>query len=206
MSVINEKINWGGNGKLLSTFTLFVNAQSGYPFTWGFSNATIQNTPQQVSLAYIPKAGETVNFFTNNATDGSAAQQAANFDAFIDANKYLRERRGQFTERNGGRTPWNTTADFRFTQDFVLAKGDRKHTITFTYDIFNLTNLISSSWGRSYFSPNTFNSTSSVGLTLQKAGTATAYPVYRFATPLTPYSVDYFASRYQMQFGLRYSF
>ena len=204
VGVANQRINWGGKGKWMSTFTLYFNAQSGYAFSWGFLNATVQNTPQQVSLAYIPKAGETVKFFADNA-DATAAQQAGAFDAFIDQNTYLKSRRGTFTERNGGRTPWNTTADFRFTQDFNITRGQHKHTITFTYDIFNLTNLLNSGWGRSYFSPNTFNSTASVGLATVKAGTATAYPVYTWANPQA-YSIDFFASRYQMQAGLRYSF
>lgn len=205
VSVLNQKLNWGGKGKLVSTFTLFVNAQSGYAFTWGFLNATVQNTPQQVSLAYIPKRSETIQFFASNA-EATAAQQAAAFDAFIDGNAYLKTRRGQFTERNGGRTPWNTTADFRFTQDLNIVSGDHKHTVSFTFDIFNLTNLLNSRWGRAYFSPNTFNSTASVGLKTVKAGTATAYPVYTFSNPGIPYSVDLFGSRYQMQAGVRYSF
>ena len=205
VSVVNQKINWGGKSRWISTFTLFVNAQSGYAFSWGFVNATVQNTPQQVSLAYIPKAGETVKFFADN-TSGSAVQQAAAFDSYVDGNSYLRTRRGQFTERNGGRTPWNTTADFRFTQDFNFLTAGHKNTLSFTFDIFNLTNLLNSGWGRAYFSPNTFNSTASVGLKTVKAGTTTAYPVYSFTTPPVPYSVDFFGSRYQMQAGLRYSF
>lgn len=205
VSVINEKLNWNKKGKFVSTFTVFVNAQSGNPFTWGFLNATVQNTPQQVSLAYIPKAGETVKLFADNAS-GTAAQQAQVFDAFIDGNSYLKTRRGEFTERNGGRTPWNTTADFRFTQDFNFMSGKKKNTISLTFDILNLTNLLNSEWGHSYFSPNTFNSTASVGLKTAKAGTTSDYPVYTFSNPGIPYSTDFFASRYQMQFGLRYTF
>lgn len=81
--------------------------------------------------------------------------------------------------------------------------------ITFTIDIMNLTNLINTNWGRVYFSPNTFNSTASVGLTpalfpqKQNAGN---YPVFMFADPGKAYAVDYFSSRVQGQLGIRYSF
>ena len=204
----SQQVDWNKTGKYMANFSLFFNAQSGTPFSYGFLNATVQNTAQQVSLAYIPKTGETSNFFVDGTLNGVAAtaQQISDaYDKFIDANSYLKGRRGNFTERNGGRTPWNVSVDFRFNQDFKLNKT---HTLSFIYDIVNLTNLINSSWGKSYFSPNSFNSTSSIGLRAPKtAGSATAYPKFNsFSDPGVPYAVDLFASRFQMQFGIRYSF
>ncbi|KAA2244467.1 TonB-dependent receptor [Chitinophaga agrisoli] len=208
VATANYKLDWNKKGKWISNFAVFFNTSSGVPFTYGFLNATVQNTPQQVSLAYIPNKGETVNFFNDIANGPTAAQQAAAFDSYIDKDKYLSSRRGQFTERNGGRTPWNTQADFRFSQDLNLKAGKRTHTITLTYDIVNLTNLLNKNWGIQYFSSNTFNSTASVGL--KSAGKvvnpATDFPKYTWSDPGTPYSKDFFASRYQMQLGLRYSF
>ena len=205
---LSQQVDWNKKGKYLANFSLFFNAASGTPFSYGFLNATVQNTAQQVSLAYIPKTGETSNFFVDGTLNGVAAtaQQISDaFDKFIDNNSYLKERRGNFTERNGGRTPWNVSLDFRFNQDFKINKG---HTLSFIWDIVNLTNLINSNWGKAYFSPNSFNSTSSIGLRAPKtAGTATTYPKFNsFSDPGTPYAVDLFASRFQMQFGIRYTF
>jgi hypothetical protein len=75
-------------------------------------------------------------------------------------------------------------------------------------DIINLTNLLNTAWGKVYFVPNTFNSTASVGLyqTNPPHDGAGGYPVYRFSNPGPPYSIDFFASRYQFQFGIRYTF
>ncbi|RYY25413.1 MAG: TonB-dependent receptor [Sphingobacteriaceae bacterium] len=194
-----------------SNFSIFFSAASGTPYTFGFYNTQINNTGQQVNLAYIPNAGETIKFFSTTPTTPTATQQAqANaFDAFIDADSYLKTRRGQFTERNAARTPWNTQADFRFAQDFNFG-AKHKQTITLTYDIINLTALLNKNWGHYYFSPNTFNSTSSIGLskanTPSAANAATTYPTYTFRDPGVPYAVDPFASRWQMQFGARYSF
>ena len=197
--------------KMASTVSLFVSAQSGSPFTYGFINYTVQNTPQQVSLAYIPYTAEAINFFTDYSKGSvpvSAAEQAAAFNQFIDNDKYLRTRRGLFTERNGARTPWNVQADFRFAQEFSFTTGYKtQHLITFTYDIINLTNLLYKNWGWIYFSPNTYNSTASVGLLPYiPARSSQGYPLFQFVDPGKPYSVDPFASRWQMQFGLRYSF
>ncbi|MCW3462768.1 TonB-dependent receptor [Chitinophaga nivalis] len=205
VSTVNYKQDWGTKGKWITNFALFFNASSGTPFTYGFVNATVQGTPQQVSLAYIPKdVTEAAKFFAATATQ-TAEQQAAAFMSYVEDDKYLRGRKGDFTERNGGRTPWNVQADFRFSQDFNFKAGKQIHTLTLTYDIINLTNLLNKEWGVQYFSPNTFNSTASVGLTA--AGKpVNGYPTYTFTNPGTPYSKDFFASRSQMQLGLRYSF
>lgn len=203
-SISYNKI-WSKAGK--TNVSLFVSAQSGNPFTYGIVNNSIQGLPQQVSLAYIPQRDEAIRFFQNNAS-GTAAQQAAAFNQLIDGNEYLSSRRGDFTERNKGRTPWNVQADLHLSHDLFINKNNKQF-ITLTADVMNLTNLINKSWGIQYFSPNTFNSTSSVGLTptlfppQQNAG---SYPVYTFNDPGQPYSIDYYGSRTQVQLGLRYTF
>jgi hypothetical protein len=212
VSNINFKHDWDAAKNYTANFSFFLSAQSGNPYTWGVYPTPVGNTGQQASLIYIPKGGETVNFFSDIAGGATAVQQAALFDAFIDKDSYLSSRRGQFTERNAAFTPWNTNLDFRFSQDFKVGNGKRKQVITFTYDIINLTNLLNKKWGQYYFSANTFNSTANVGLSAPTGGTpsfanaATTYPKYRFQDPGLPYSVDLFASRWQMQFGVRYSF
>jgi len=213
VSTLNYHINWGATQNMVSNFTFFLSAQSGNPYTYGFYNSQIDGTGQQVNVAYIPKADETIKLFslTPNAPTAQEQAYATAFDAYINSNPYLSSRRGQFTERNAAHTPWNTQLDFRFTHDFRVG-AKHKQTITFTYDIINLTNLLSKDWGHYYFSSNTFNSTASVGLsavakpTFVSGGYTTTYPTYKFADPGVPYQVDLFASRYQMQFGVRYSF
>lgn len=201
---LGYEIPWHRNWK--SSFVLFFSGQSGQPYTYGFVNYSVQNTPQQISLAYIPLRGETVNFFTG--VDGkTATQQAAAFDAFIDANKYLRSRRGDFTQRNAVTTPWNNDLDFHFSQDFGLSTTHPGQIITFTFDILNLTNLLNPGWGRVYFVPDTYNGTASVGLVPYIPGQSSGgYPLYQFVNPGKPYSVDFMGSRWQMKFGVRYSF
>jgi hypothetical protein len=199
VSTASYRLDWAKKNKFITSFSFFFSAASGAPFSYGLVNATYNGTGQTQSLVYIPAKSEMSNFFADPA-------QAAAFDAFVDGNKYLNSRRGDFTERNGARTPWNTQLDFRFTQDINIKVGSKTHTITFTYDIVNLTNLLNSNWGKVYFSPNTFNSTGSVGLKVAAPATPTAYPKYTWSNPGTPYSVDLFSSRYQMQAGLRYTF
>ena len=210
--VLNATYSKKWSDLLRTSVTLFASAQSGSPFTYGIVNNSIQGLSQQVSLAYIPKEHEASRYFQDyiNAQGQTitATQQAEAFNNFIDANSYLSKRRGGFTERNGGRTPWNLQTDLHIAQDFYLSKKAASHFLTLTLDVINVANLLNGKWGRAYFSPNTFNSTSSVGLTptfpaRQNPGN---YPVFNFSDPGNPYSIDFFNSRAQMQVGLRYSF
>lgn len=193
-------------------FSAVINAQSGNPFTWGFVNSTIANTPQAAGLAYVFKDATEATKYMVDYKDASgntitAAQQAQQFMDFVNGDSYLSTRKGNFTERNTGRTPWNTTADVRLMHDITITTaGKKSHTLQISLDVINFTNLLNSEWGRIYFVSNTFNSTASIGLVRKNSGTATD-PVYNFIKPTTaPFSVDQLASRYQAQLGLRYSF
>jgi hypothetical protein len=199
VSTVNYRLDWNNAKKYVTTVQFFFSAASGVPFSYGLVNTTYDGTGQSQSLVYIPKTEELGSFFKDPS-------MATAFDNYVNSDKYLKTRRGDFTQRNGGRTPWNTQLDMRLSQDFNLSVGKSTHTITFTYDIVNLTNLLNSKWGRVYFSPNTFNSMASTGLKVTAPATAGAYPTYTWTNPGTPYSMDLFGSRYQMQAGLRYTF
>ncbi len=195
---------------------LFFNAQSGNPFTWGFINSTLAGTGQAAGLAYIFKdQTEAIKYMRDIVVGGvitsTAAQQVTAYEEFVNNNDYLKNRRGNFTERNGDKTPWNIQADMSIMDEFKIKSKETTHSLQISLSIINVGNLINKDWGKSYFVANTFNSTASVGLT--KVGSVSTGlpsagdPTYNFRTPTTtPYTVDQFASRYQAQLGLRYSF
>ena len=167
--------------------SMVLNSQSGIPFTWGLINTNLQNTPQAAGLVYIFNDNEVGKYITNPT-------QAAAFIDFVNSDEYLKSKKGQFTERNGGRTPWSTTIDAK-----ILQKVGKR--IQISLDIFNLTNLINEDWGKMYFISNSFNSTSSVGLAKVSG------EIFSFTKPTQlPYSVDLINSKWQMQLGFRYSF
>ncbi|HXO77528.1 MAG TPA: hypothetical protein VN824_19880, partial [Puia sp.] len=211
---VNYQVTYGKNHRYQTSATLFISAASGSPYTYGFVNNSIQGTGQQVSLAYIPRPDEVINFFQGgnvqlaNGTivNKSASDQAEEFMQYIRSSPYLRSRMGQFTERNGARTPWNVDADLRLSQSLgFIEPSNFFKSLTLTIDIFNLTNLIDKNLGRVYFSSDLFNSTASVGL--RPTGTTmNGYPIYIWEQPSSPYQTDLTQSRYQMQIGVRYNF
>jgi len=175
--------------------SFLLNSQSGVPFTWGLVNSTLANNPQTAGLVYIFKD------LTQAQKYIPATGEAQAFMDFVNSDSYLSSRKGQFTERNGGRTPWSSTVDMKVIQNIKI----KNKQLQLTADIFNLTNMINKDWGEMYFISNTFNSTSSVGLTMTNSGTTD--PLFSFKKPISePYSVDNLNSKWQIQLGLRYNF
>lgn len=176
-------------GKRTQVSTI-MNVQSGTPFTWGIVNGTLANTPQAAGLAYIFRDVEQAKTYIPNGTE------AEEFMKYVESVPYLNSRRGNFTERNGGRTPWSVTADAR-----LLVNLGKQGRVQVTIDATNLTNLVNHNWGRTYFVSNSFNSTSPIGLARTNSGLNE--PRFTFKTPKEPYTVDRTASSWQVQVGLR---
>jgi hypothetical protein len=205
VGTIQYKKNWGQSGT--SYISLIPTFQSGSPFTYGITSSNnLTKNGQQVDLFYVPKAnGE--DPYNLNVKDPSGAMKAA-FDQFINNDTYLSTRRGQFTERNGARTPWNNQMDLRLMHDFHFKNGSRTNTIQLSLDIINFSNLISKYWGVYYFTPNTINSSVDPGLSISSrtisGGVATVNG--SFTKPSAKWSIDQFSSRAQAQLGVRYIF
>jgi hypothetical protein len=138
----------------------------------------------------------------NGNVQSSAAQQAA-LKAFIGQDKYLSDHRGQYTEKNGGETPWFSQFDVRILQDLKFKTSKNKtQTVQLSLDIINFGNLINSDWGvRKYASTASYYQP----LTVHYNGNN---PTYVFDPSLknTFISSPELISRWQMQFGLRYIF
>ena len=194
VGTVNYRQVW--NPSNATTVTLFYSLQSGSPFSWGYVNTTVDGSAQANSLAYIPRDLTEAQKLLPTGT------QAADFMAFVESDSYLKTRKGTFTERNAGRTPWNNTMDLRFLHEI---KMNGRHSLQFSYDIINFLNLLDKKLGYYYFSPNTFNSTASVGLS-RATNPATGDPTFTWSAPAAPYSIDPLGSRWQMQLGARYSF
>ena len=136
-----------------STLSLNINAQTGGHFSHviGVRNRDFVNDRgfDSNELYYVPENADEA-FLVDVEIDGvtyTAEDQWAILDQYIENDPHLSERRGDYAQRNGGRIPMQLTADLRFIQDFYLKVGDKKHTLQFTADIFNFTNLLNPEWG-----------------------------------------------------------
>lgn len=102
-------------------------------------------------LMYIPRNTNDI-IFSDILDDNSnvlftAQQQAEAFDTFVSNSSYLKKHRGEFAGRNAALLPWFNRVDLRFLQDFYIQAGERRHTLQFSVDILNFTNMLNKNWG-----------------------------------------------------------
>jgi hypothetical protein len=118
--------------------------------------STDMNGDGQINdLIYIPRDQSEMSFQDYDPDGGggpagvyTAADQAADWEAYIQQDDYLSEHRGEYAERNGAVLPWVTRADFSFVQEFFINVGNgKRNTLQLRLDIINVGNLINDKWG-----------------------------------------------------------
>lgn len=196
-----------------TTVTFFLNAQSGGSFSYTYNRDIGNEDSRQRSLIYIPRTSSDIALVDQTDRDGnvttSAAAQWTALDNYIKSDEYLNGRRGDYAEKNGSRTPFESILDFKIQQEFFYQPGDTKHSIQIGFDIFNFTNFLNKDWGVRYQS----NFGAVQLLDYEGLQDGTNIPTFTFDTGNTDLksvlSIDdagLISSRWQMQLSLRYSF
>ncbi|MBE7173460.1 MAG: TonB-dependent receptor [Williamsia sp.] len=189
-----------------TTLSFFYSGNSGARITYVVNGDLNSDNRFGNDLVYVPRNPSEIKFVdylnADNTVRFTAAQQSAAFESYINSNKYLSKRRGQYTERNGSSNPWEHVVDMRLAQDFFITRGENKHTLEFTFDVFNFTNLLNKNWGRQY---SVTNQAYNLLTTINRTSGAFIGKGYNFTPGQAPWTLT-FASRFQGQFGVRYSF
>lgn len=192
-----------------TTVSLYFNSQSGRPFSYTYLGDVNKDGHDANDLIYIPKDRNDIYLGTiDKTTKAYVRASEENYDAlerYINRDEYLKNHRGQIAERNSNVEPWVNQMDLKLTQEIPLFQG---HKFEVTFDVLNVLNLINSDWGwvrTVNFSDNLLKLEGSAKV---NAGTADekTVNVFSFKDKSDPYQKDNLLSRYQMQFGVRYSF
>lgn len=195
---------------LATTVSLVYNGQSGQTFSYVYRNSMVRDNGNFESndLIFVPTASQlqSMVFLTNGSL--TPQQQKDGLEAYIQSNKYLRNSRGTYSERNSNRLPFTSIVDLKIAQDFNIKMGKNRYQFQLTYDIFNFSNFLNRNLGRTYFMGN------DQFALIEFAGYAAGnIPQYRF-TPITdntPYNVSTstapsYSARWISQIGIRFNF
>ena len=216
---ISYAIEYGGEFGGRSTIGLFYEALEGQPYSFIYQEGQdlLNDDSRDNALLYVPRNQGEINLVDLTDSSGNIIatpdEQWAALDAFIDSSDFLRNRRGQYAERNGVRAPWSNVVDLKYLQDIYLKSGDSRHTLQLSLDIFNFTNLLNKDWGKRYF----VNGAAAEPIRTVVAGdpgnpTVDNVAAFTFDPTLTLEDfeqIDDFglaSSRWQIQLGVRYIF
>ncbi len=191
IGVASQTWNYGTNDKWTTTVSSFYELAKGGRFNYTYAGDINGDGSNLNDLLYVPTSSEIGQMQFSGAGDGAA------FDKFISQDDYLSGRRGQYVERYGALAPWRGKMDIKFIQNLKLKNNN---SLEFSIDVLNFGNLINSNWGL----VQQPDAVQPIGVSVDNTGT----PTYSFNSNLKETFV-YDAgllSRWQMQFGLRYSF
>ena len=197
-----------------TSLSFFYSGQSGNPYSLVYQSAPFGNG-SNAPLPYIPKNQSDINLRDNGTY--TAAQQWTDLDAFIEGDRYLKTRRGQYAERNGLRTPWVHDVDMKLMHEFRLSKTNKQHSLQISFDVFNVLNMLNNAWGHVNFVTNVNNYTVNfLKFANDAAGKAPGtpasgyQPTFTFVKPTGIdnhyYTLDPINSRWQGQLGVKYNF
>ena len=147
------------------------------------------------SLIYIPTEAEMESMLWADET----SQQR--YNDYIKGDKYLRTHRGKFAERNSHSLPFEHRLDLHIAQAFYFDHSNQRR-VELTWDVINLTNLLSRSWGLVHRTSNW--TLSPLTVTELQSVDGGYRPVYKFTE--SNYTTDDVLSRWRMQIGVRVVF
>jgi hypothetical protein len=141
---------------MATTVSLLYNGGTGGRFNYLYTG-NIVNDGGGANLIYIPKDASEIDFVDYTYREGNqdivpkgwtAQEQEDAFFAYIEQDKYLRSRKGQYAERGAALRPWESRFDVKIGQDFyVKTRSGKRNTLQLSLDIINAANLLNSRWG-----------------------------------------------------------
>lgn len=220
---VNYRLEYGDQFGGATIVSLGMVSNSGGKISYVYSNDMNGDGQSFNDLIYVPEAASELNFadITTGSGDNlktlfTAEEQVAAFDTYISNNQYLKDRRGEYAERNGGYFPWLNRFNFSLVQEVYFKVGVKqmKNTLQLRFDILNVGNMLNNKWGVGNVS------TSNNPLTLASVN-SDGEPVYRMATQVVKIDDDTnqtillrdsfvksitIDNVWQAQFGIRYIF
>lgn len=191
IGVVSKGWTYGKTSQWGTTISTFFEYAQGGRFSYTYGGDVNGDGSSVNDLIYIPTEVEVGQMLF------ASAGQAEALNSYIEQDSYLNGRRGNYAQRYGAIAPWRGRWDVKILQDLRVGKDNQ---VQFSIDVLNFGNMISSDWGLVQLP----NSVQPIGVNVDETGT----PTYSFDGEIQEtFGYDAgLASRWQVQFGLRYSF
>lgn len=189
---VSYKFNYAE--RFATTLSLIYDGQAGTPFSWVYNGNANGDTRFDNDLVYVPASEDEIILSSNNWSE---------LNEFINDNESLSDYRGEVVPRGTAREPWTNFLDLRINQE-IQTVGTQK--LELTASMFNVLNFLNNDWGkREFVSFNSYRI-----WTIEEYDDATGKPIISFdpedASSDEIFQTSDIGSRWQLQFGLRYSF
>ena len=219
---VNYRLEYGTEYGGATEITLGSVSNSGGKISYTYGGDLNIDGQFNNDLIFVPNQASDLTFAPlmvgsgANAKTFSPEEQQAAFEIYINGNSHLSDRRGQYSERNGGVFPWLTRFDLSVMQELSIrvGKNKKRNALQIRADILNFGNRLSNKWGVGN------QATASGGFTVNPLSVASisaeGVPSYRLATQqidgVTELVRDSFVKSinldnvWQAQLGIRYIF
>ena len=149
VGLLGYKFEYGNKVGSATTVSLGYVGQQSNPFSYIVAGDLNGDRVNNNDLLFIPLKGSDIRFssLTVGTRVYTEAEQQSAFDEFIEQDPYLKNRRGQYAERNGGLLPYLHRLDLSVAQDFFVRIGGKKNSFQIRADILNFTNMLNKDWG-----------------------------------------------------------
>jgi hypothetical protein len=149
VGLVGYRIDYGKKYGGSTTITLGYVGQQSNPFTYFVAGDLNGDRVRDNDLLYIPKNASEIKFqtLTVGTTTYSESQQQTAFESFIQQDKYLSSRRGQYVDRNASLLPFLHRVDLSIMQEVFVKYKDHKNTLQVRFDILNFGNMVNRNWG-----------------------------------------------------------
>lgn len=149
VGLLGYRLDYGKKFGGATTFTLGYVGQQSNPFSYIVAGDLNGDRVNNNDLLFVPQKGSDIRFspLTVGTKVYTEAEQQSAFDAFIEQDEYLSNRRGQYAERNGGLLPYLHRFDLSVAQDVFVNIGGKKNSFQIRADILNFGNMIDNKFG-----------------------------------------------------------
>ena len=132
-------VNLTYNDKGNNHYSLFYEAWRGGGNNSYMYSQDLNKDGYAYDLIYIPEKAEDVLWAT--------PEDAQNFFAFVEQDKYLSTHKGQYAEAYSVYSPWVHRLNFRYAHDFKFNIGKSENKLQLNVDINNILNMFNPKWG-----------------------------------------------------------